>query len=130
MILLNIMASENIAVLGCTLESTEQSKSGTYVIATLPSTKWKIGNKGVYRGPITVTITGATDGSVQGGTGSGVINPSGDDNWTMEKKGKLIRKDDESEEITISGTIPPSTPGTFTMKVKVSDAGQNKWSVK
>jgi hypothetical protein len=132
MILLSTMGRENVAVLGCTLKSTESSKNGTYVIQTLPDLKWAIKNKGVYRGPITVIVSGATDGTVQGGSGTGVINPSGNDDWNMENKGKPIRENDESEEITISGTIPPSTPGTFTMKVKVEKSGQTdskKWSV-
>ncbi len=123
------MGRENLALLGAVLESTETNKVGTYLIVTPPDVKWKIDGKGVYRGTIQVLKTAATNGNVINGSGSGVINPSGDDDWNMENAGNFIRQNDESEEITISGIIPPGTPGTFTMKVKIKNSGQSVWDV-
>ena len=120
---------KNIAVLGCTVSFTTaySGQSGTKIILSSPSTKVKAGSIFCYKGTITVMITGGSNGTISNATGTGTITPTA--TKTKAESQFVIRVDDESSEITMTGTktSPPYT-GTYTTKVYISDAGQSKVS--
>lgn len=116
--------SEAIVVSGCKFKFPEGS-TGKATITTLPSSFTKINSKGVYSGPINVSITGWTNGTIKAGTGSGVINPNA--KYT-KADGKLVfLKGAKSESIPVTGTIE-TQPYTDTkiITIEISDAGQSE----
>jgi hypothetical protein len=118
------MAAKELAVQGCTLEI-QTPVSGNASITSSPSTKVKADNKGVYKGTVLVSVSGASQGNCQGASGVGSFT-------TTAQKCKVenetpLRKDDEAT-VTCNGTDPTQggAPCSFSATVKVSDAGQNK----
>lgn len=109
------------AVQGCTLSLS--SGTGLVNITTPPSNKVKFDGKGIYMGTITVSISGYTNGTITGGIGIGYISGSSENNSFGSN---LVRENDESGQITITGTKPNGNPGTATVTVKIADAGQKK----
>jgi len=116
-----------IAVEGCTLSFRNPSHSGTITITSPASSKVKADNKGVYKSLLNVVISNGTDGSTtSSATGSGVIIATA----TKTKADNIfvLRIDDESAVITMTGTSmsPPPPTSTYTTTVYISDAGQSK----
>ena len=86
------------------------------------SSKVKCSGNEAYTG-IGFTVTGATNGTIEQGTGSGVIQ--GTAVKTKLNGTAPVRKQDTYTAI-ISGVISPSTPGTFDMVVGIDNPGQKK----
>ena len=117
------MTNKFVAVEGCIL--TLSSGAALSVEITTQASKIdKASGKGIYFGSLSISINGFTSEKIDaGGTGMGILNPTA-------KKGnsnklKVVRVDDESEEIMISGTKEGS-PATDYVTVKITDAGQKK----
>ncbi len=119
------MAQEYIAVEGMTLSFQNPAHSGTITVTPLQaSVTTKIDNKGVYSGPIAITISAGTDGSITNATGAGTFIPSSTSTKVDNKF--VLRKDDITIPITMTGTnpSPPPPTSTYITVVKISAAGQ------
>lgn len=91
-----------IAVVGC--QFSFDSGAGT-VIPGFPSLFCNIDSKGIYKGSLSVSITGYNGGGVSNGTGSGVMIPTSlcckVDNETV------LREGDKSVSIEVVEIGPP-----------------------
>lgn len=102
--------------------------SGDLEVSTLPSsnTKVKVGSvdKGVYAGPMSVTVSNYVDPSITSGTGPGIITPSAS-KVTVDQLPVMLEGD--SGEVILSGSNPQSgSPVTgYTVTVKIISAGQS-----
>jgi len=119
------MSLKYVAVLGCTLTFENPSHSGSISIITPPSLNTFVDNKGVYAGVLNISISDGTDGTVEESIGTGTITPTAI--YSYIDGNLVIRVDDESNTITMNGTIPGTPPvaGSYTTKVKISNANQN-----
>ena len=117
------MSLKDIAVQGCTLsEPTAQ-------ITTPPSTKVKADGKGVYKGKITIQISGYSSSVITvSGSGSGSDQLEGSAKCVNAEGDPVVLKGDQVT-ITVSGkayagqkTIDVTEPVT----VSITDAGQTK----
>lgn len=115
--------SKYIAVQGCSFSIDEKDATLLCSVTSIPSTKVKIDNKGVYSGSISVTVTGWTDEVMELGTGIGVINSSAN-KISVENKKVLLEGDFCT--IAITG-VSLKTQSTITVdyELKISSAGQN-----
>ena len=79
--------------------------------------------KGIYTSPLSVTVSGYTDASISGGSGTGVINSTALKN---KVDGSAVMLEGDSGEVVLSGTNPQSgSPVTgYTVTVKIISAGQ------
>ena len=109
------------AVQGCT--PSLSSGTGLVNITTPPSSKVKFDGKGIYMGTITVSISGYTNGIITGGIGTGTISGSSEN---TSFGSNLVRENDESGQITVTGTLANGNKGEATVTVKIADAGQKK----
>lgn len=121
------MTNKFVAVEGCTLILS----SGTALsvqITTSASSKHKVDGKGIYFGTLTIKIDGFTSEKIDaGGMGVGTLNPTAS-LVSSNKQGikqKVVRVDDVSEQIFVSGT-KSGNPATDIVTVKISNAGQKK----
>lgn len=102
--------------------------SGDLEVSTLPSsnTKVKVGSadKGVYAGPMSVTVSNYVDPSITSGTGTGIITPSAS-KVNVDQLPVVLEGD--SGEVVLSGSNPQSgSPVTgYTVTVKIISAGQS-----
>lgn len=80
--------------------------------------------KGVYTGPMNIAVSGYSDSAISGGSGSGVINSTANNN---KIDGKPVMLEGDSGEVVLSGTNPQSgSPITgYTVTVKIVSAGQS-----
>ena len=117
------MALKNVANKACTVAVTAGG-TGNASITTSESSKVKANEQGVYRGPISVTVSGATSGDCSGATGVGIINPSAE---KMKADGLLvIREGDKKENVNVVGVLPNSQPCDFDVTIEITNAGQTK----
>lgn len=117
------MTNKFVAVEGCTL--TLSSGTAVSINITSPaSTTDKASKKGIYFGTLSISIQGFTSEKIDaGGIGIGVLNPTA--NYVNSHGQKVVRVDDVSEQITVTGT-KSGNPATDIVTVKISNAGQNK----
>lgn len=101
--------------------------SGNLSIGTQASNKVKVivgtNKKGVYAGPVNITVSNYADVNIANGTGTGVINPSS----TKNKIDSLaVVLEGDSGDVVLSGEHPQSgNPVTgYTVNVKIISAGQ------
>lgn len=89
-----------------------------------PSDSETIDGSGVYTSPLPIIISGYTDTSISGGSGTGVINSSAQFN-TID--GDLVMLEGDNVDILVTGVKPGTdTPTTKTINVKIQSAGQDK----
>lgn len=118
--------SKYIAVVGMTLGFVNPAHSGTITVTGASSTKVKAGGQFVYQTSLTISITAGTDGSITNATGTGTITATA---TKVKAETKLVlRVDDLSDVITMTGTnpAPPPPTATYTTQVKITNAGQTK----
>ena len=115
-----------IAVVGCSFSFVNPAHSGTVTVTSSPSTKVKADGNFVYTTPLSITITNGSDGSITNATGSGVINATA---TKVKVEGIFVmRVDDISVPITMTGTnpSPPPPTATYVTTVEINDAGNTK----
>lgn len=118
---------ENVAVVGCTV--TLSPGTGVAQITTQASLKVKADGKGVYCGPIDVSVSGYSDSTITvPGSGSGTITiqPSAQ---KVKVEGKYVILEGDSGSALIngmaySGSSQIAVPSNVTAKIAV--AGQVK----
>lgn len=118
------MALKYIAVQNCTLSFVNPSHTGTINIISPPSTTVKVDNKGVYTSPLAISISNGSDGSITNATGTGTIIATA--TFVKVDNQFVIRVDDESLPITMTGTPPPpgTGPNTYITQVRITNANQ------
>jgi hypothetical protein len=126
---------KEIAVDGCTLTITTAGVNGTISIVSVPSTKVKAEDKGVYSGDMQLMITGITGippaGSSSPGTASCSISPTA---TSVKAEGQLVcRVGDKVQNVSAVGATEPNPPppgntkpSTIIFDVEITDAGQTK----
>lgn len=111
------MTLKNIAVEGCTLsEPTAQ-------ITTPASTKVKADGKGVYSGPLTISISGYSGQGIEVGTGTDTLQPTA---TKVKVEGKMVILEGDQVTITVTGQTPQGASASVPVNVKIQDAGQSK----
>ncbi|MBO7692547.1 MAG: hypothetical protein J6W16_07285 [Methanobrevibacter sp.] len=122
---------KNVVVEGCQFIITVGGTvigTGNVNISSLPSTNTKVilgeVKKGVYAGPMSISVAGYTDAAISSGTGAGVITPSSQHN-TVDTLPVVLEGD--SGEVVLSGVNPQSGgPVTgYTVTIKIQSAGQS-----
>lgn len=80
--------------------------------------------KGIYTSPMQISVSGYSDSSISGGSGTGVINSTAQNN---KIDGSAIMLEGDSGEVVLNGTNPQSgSPVTgYTVSVKIISAGQS-----
>lgn len=119
------MAKKEYAVEGMTFKFENLSHSGDVSITGIASTKDKFDGKGVYKDNLNISISNGSNGSdISNATGSGTISATSQKN---SSEGVKLLRDDESNDITMTGTNanPPPPTLTYTTKVIIDDPGQN-----
>lgn len=111
------MPLKNIAVQGCTLNEPTAS------ITTPPSTKVKADGKPVYRGTLTISITGYTGQGISGGAGVGTLTGSAQ-KIKIESQPAVLEGDQAT--ISVTGATPAGPPATVPVTVSIQNAGQDK----
>lgn len=121
------MPLKNVAVQGLTLspQGIVTPGSGVLTITSTPSTKVLVESKGVYKSPLTFTLTGGTAAGYDPGTVQ--TAPNGSITATAVKvlaDGTVVmRVDDQNLAVPMTGTIS-GTPTPFTEPWKITVAGQ------
>ena len=108
-----------VAVVGCTLDCDD----GEAVVTSKPSSFMTVDNKGVYCGPMSVTVSSSSAGGADSNAmGSGIINPTS--SFVDDAAGNNVILEGDQTTVTVIGTNSKgdSTEGTVT--VTVSKAGQ------
>jgi hypothetical protein len=116
--------SEYLVCEGCTLKFLTPGVSGTISITgtSILSQKVKCSGNKVYKA-VGFAITGATNGTVTAGTGTGIIQGG-----TTKVDGNvtpLVFETDKAIGVVVSGVIG-STPSTFTCDVGIDNPGQDR----
>jgi len=121
------MASKELAVEGMTFKFVNPAHSGNVVINDPPSSKNKCIGNGIYKDNLSINITNGSDGSITNGTGAGNIAATGS-KVKIDNNILVLRKGDQSGNITITGTNPSPPPPTlqYTTQVEIDDPGQTK----
>jgi len=121
------MSKKEYAVEGMTFKFENPSHSGDVsVIPGQVSQVNKFDGKGAYKDNLSILISNGDNGSdISSATGSGTISATSQKNSSEGQK--LLRDDDESNEITMTGTNanPPPPTLTYTTKVIIDDPGQD-----
>ena len=115
-----------IAVDGCTFSITVGGLvigEGNVSVTGTASTNTKIDQKGVYTGPLAISVAGYTDIAISGGSGVGVISSTAK---SVKVDSLPVILQGDSGEVALSGTNPSSdAPVTgYPVTVKVLVAGQ------
>ena len=99
-------------------------QSGNVTITSPANQDAKINGKGIYSGPMNITISNWTNGTITNGVGVGVINPNA--KYT-KVDGKLVFLEGvESEQITVTGQISTQPyVDSKVITVKINNAGQD-----
>lgn len=111
---------------GCTIQIT--NGTGDVNITTPASTSVKVGGKGAYSGPLTISITGFVGSIITGGAGTGTLSP----NAQFSKiDGKLAVLENATASIVCYGTNAQTGATGFpeTANVKIISAGQKEVSL-
>lgn len=110
---------KNIAVMGCTLTC---DPDGFATISTPPSTSSFAENKGIYSGPLSITVVGSsTGGANKNATGVGSLQPTAQ---FVQVDGKMVVLENDFVVITATGTTSSGSPTSGPVKVTISSAGQ------
>lgn len=118
------MAKKELAVEGCTLEI-QSPVSGNASITSSASSKFKISNKGVYKGTVLVSVSGASQGNCQSASGVGSFTTTAQ---KMKVENETPLREEDEATVSCSGTdVSTGAACNFSATVKVSDAGQDKW---
>lgn len=118
---------KNVAVVGCTV--TLSPGEGNKQITTQASLKVKADGKGVYCGPIDVSVSGYSDSVITvplSGSGTITIQPSAQ---KVKVEGKYVILEGDSGQATISGKAQvgqTQVDVTNTVTAKIEVAGQSK----
>lgn len=118
---------ENVAVVGCTV--TLSPGEGNKQITTQASLKVKADGKGVYFGPIDVSVSGYSDSVItvpSSGSGTITIQPSAQ---KVKVEGKYVILEGDSGSAIISGKAQvgqTQVDVTNTVTAKIEVAGQTK----
>ena len=118
--------AKKIAVQGCTV-IIDAPNTGNAIITGSPSQKCTQDDVPIYEGNmLAVTVSNCSNGTCGNASGSGFIRGSSEK--TNTDANGVIREDDESDDITVNGTLiaSPHSACSFTVKVKVQNAGQIK----
>jgi len=117
------MAKKDIAVDGATV-SADNGVSAS--IASAPSTKVQAGGAGVYRGTITVDLSGGSLGTCVGSAGTGTISPTS--TKALADGQAPIRKGDTGSG-SVNGTDSATAlPCSIPVSLEIDSAGQAKVS--
>lgn len=118
---------KNIAVKGCELE--DETGGGTVSISTSPSDKVKADGKGIYFGPISISVSGSDGGGLIGdgnGAGTGVITGTGS---KVTSGGQPALLEGDTVTVAVTGTTTSGNVVTpvkdVPVTVKVKKAGQS-----
>ena len=118
---------KNVAVVGCTV--TLSPGKGNKQITTQASLKVKADGKGIYFGPIDVSVSGYSDSKITvplSGSGTITIQPSAQ---KVKVEGKCVILEGDSGQATISGKAQvgqTQVDVTNTVTAKIEVAGQSK----
>ena len=124
------MSLKNIVIEGCQFSIEVGGAvigTGNVSVTSLASINSKINigglSKGIYAGPMSISVSGYTDSAIAGGSGTGVINPSAQFN---KIDGQPVVLEGDSGEVVLTGTNPQSGAPVsgYTVKVKIISAGQ------
>lgn len=108
-----------IAVSGCTLVC---QFGGTAVINTPPSTDVLIDNKGVYRGPLTISVTNSSAGGASANaSGAGVLNPTA---AYVQADGLFVVLEGDKCDVTVAGSTSGGSATSGAEVVTIASAGQ------
>lgn len=114
---------KNIAVLGCTLSTDNESSTAT--ITSTPSLKCIADGKAAYLSPINVLVT-YSDAEGYAGVSTGSINSSSQ-KCKVGEKFVMLEGDSATVEVTaVNAAHPLWTPKVLRIKVEIDSAGQNK----
>lgn len=98
--------------------------SGTANVTGIPNTKVKASGANIYTDPLSITVTGASQGNCQGASGSGVISAT---STKTKATGSFVMRQTDNATITVNGlTVPGGAPCSFPVTVTIANAGQNK----
>jgi hypothetical protein len=100
---------------------------GTFTKVSIPSNKVEAEGRGVHKGQLNFTLTGASATGYDAGTVATVapwqtINPTA---TKCKVNGELIMREGDGNLVNLTGNVS-GTPTTFTAVVEISDAGQTK----
>jgi len=120
--------SELWAVEGMTIDHSEGSavSGGTFTVTPLLNPKVNVDGNGVYFGPIAFTFAGGLYNDTYAATGAGIF--TGTSLKATDSGLKVLRLGDTAD--LVGGYIVPPNPVpvSFTSKVEITDAGQEKVS--
>lgn len=114
------MSNSPIAVAGCQLTFT--LGVGVVTIITQPSVTVLADSKGVYAGPMSVTITGYVGGSIViNGQASGIIQPTA---VCVKADSQYVMRQGDNLSLVITGSDASGHTTTQIDTVTISNAGQ------
>ena len=122
---------KNVAVQGCEFGISVagvEVESGEVTVTSEPSTNNNVilndERKGVYAGPMNITVSNFADSSISQGTGTGIIEPSAQ-HYFIDQQPVVLEED--SGTVSLSGVNPQSgSPVSgYSVTVKIKDAGQS-----
>lgn len=114
------MALKNIAVEGCTLVC---QFGGTAKIETLASKTSFFNDKGVYSGPLTISVKGSSAGGASANaTGVGTLIPTAQ--FTLADNKFVVLEGDKAS-IVVAGSTSSGSPTSGTEVVTIQHAGQS-----
>ena len=120
---------KEIAVAGCEFDFENDGHSGVIVPVPIPdvtaSSKVKTSPSAFfYMNGLVVSVTGGSNGTIVNATGTGVITATA---TKVKANGNLVlRVDDETADFTMTGFIGQTGGQTYTTKIYIKDAGQEK----
>lgn len=112
---------KNIANTDCTIDA---NNNASVSITSLPSTKSKINEKGVYKGTINVLVVGAfTSTCTQTAPFPSTISPTA---TKTKADGQEVIREGDSGSATVAGVLSGGGACTITVNFSIDDAGQDK----
>lgn len=108
-----------IAVSGCVLVC---QFGGTATINTPPSSNVLIDNKGVYRGPLTISVANSSAGGASANaSGAGVLNPTA---AYVQADGLFVVLEGDKCDVAVGGSTSGGSPTSGSEVVTIMSAGQ------
>jgi len=101
---------------------THDIDSATLTITSIPSTKVKANNQGVYRGQIVVTVTNGVSGSCLEGAGI-IIIPATATKVKLDNQ-SVMREGDEGSGVIVG--VQSGQPCDINITITIQSAGQSK----
>lgn len=121
------MSESLIAVQGAVLIPKEAGVTASLLITTPPDPKWNINDKKIFKGILSIQITGAVEGACTQ-SATQITTLQGDADWNINGE-DIVRENKEGNTVTINGTLPNSSSCSFALTPKIQSAGQTKWKV-